>query len=328
VTPAARSAACHKCLYVTVDGAPNGGTVAILPKSLNGVTTVQGTFNNPSGVAFAPNGLTAYVADTGFNYQGNTVSVTNVAHPQVSATVNLPPGVGGPVDLVVSPSGGEVYVTTAQGVLVGINTTNDTATSLINFGQTNLNGIVISGTTLYVANTDRSTVDAVNTTNDAVTPISLAPGQPISLALSSTGILYASTNFGSGNTQLAEINTSTDHVTYVPLGGGGGGSYQDAAVTSNGKYVYVAGSGASPADTTAVVKTSNNQVTPLICPGPLNPNEFNSPDAIVANGGGAYVTNYQPGPDPVVKMSHNKCFDTPAAGGTNDSFPAGIAIQP
>ncbi|WP_186319210.1 IPT/TIG domain-containing protein [Streptomyces sp. SAJ15] len=182
----------------------------------------------PVSIAFRPDGLRAYVANSG----SGTVSVIDTAADTVTATVTVGTG---PWGVAVHPDGTRAYVTNSgSGTVSVINTTSNTVTATVTVGTTP-RGVALTpdGTRAYVANSDSGTVSVIDTTANTVTRITTATS-PTVLAASPDGTLVYATMTGAGSVTV--INPSTDTVTATLPGFSGP---QGISPTPDGRRLYV-----------------------------------------------------------------------------------------
>jgi YVTN family beta-propeller protein len=187
--------------------------------------------NSPHGLAFSPDGTTAYVT----NFQDGTVSVIDVATDAVSSTITLPvPAMSTPSfpwGVAVSPDGSKVYATDSVlnqvWVIDAATNTVDATTPTIAVGnQPTSVAFSPDSTTAYVTNFDSyagNTVSAIDVgSNSVAATITVgSPGSgPVAVAFSPGGSkAYVTLQ---GNATVAEIDVATQAVTAVPLTAAGG----------------------------------------------------------------------------------------------------------
>ena len=129
-----------------------------IPPPLNTVTNTITVGSDPWGVAFAPNGAYAYVANPG----SGTVSVINTATNTVTSTITVG---SSPWGVAIAPNGAYAYVANSGSSTVSvINTATNTVTSTISVGSAPL-GVAIApnGAYAYVTNYGGSTVSVLST---------------------------------------------------------------------------------------------------------------------------------------------------------------------
>jgi YVTN family beta-propeller protein len=125
----------------------------------------------PYGVAFTPDGPTAYVT----NNDAGTVSVIDVVSGTVTSTITVG---WGPAGVAFTPDGSNAYITnSADGTVSVIDVASGTVTSTIPVG-TNPVGVALApdGSTAYVTNSGSNTVSVI-TVNPAA-PVFTADTPP------------------------------------------------------------------------------------------------------------------------------------------------------
>lgn len=181
--------------------------------------------NDPTDIAFLPNGSKAFVT----NQASNTVSVIDVATNSQTATIPI----GEPVLRVMSaPDGSKVYVTTAMGHLVIVNTSDNTSSSIALGGS--LNGLALSPSkSMLYASSTTGVLYAVDVgTNSNVDSVTFN-GRPQELVVSLDGSkLFVANEVGA----LAVLDASTlANLATVPAVTGSFGM----ALTKDGTQLYV-----------------------------------------------------------------------------------------
>ncbi len=135
----------------------------------------------PVGVAFTPDGTTAYVANTG----SGTVTPIDVATNRPGAPIRLPLGTG-PFYVTFTPDGATAYVSGfVGGVVVPIDVAKRKAGAAIPVGlQADALLLTDDGATLYVTDFSSAMVTVVDTGTNGVTTAFFAGGiGPNGLAL-------------------------------------------------------------------------------------------------------------------------------------------------
>jgi YVTN family beta-propeller protein len=207
---------------------------------------------NPDDLAVSPDGSQLWVADTGPQTGPGSptdIEVISTATDKVTATLPLP---SAPAQVVFSPSGGTVYVTTAAGLWI-FNTATDRLADVIP-GLGDPHGIAVSpdGGTVYVTNTTDNVVEVIDAATARVTgtiPVGQLPWQ---LAVSHDGgTVYVA---DPDSNQVSVISTKTDTVTNtIPLAGGP----DTLALTPDGSQLWICG---ITSGILTVVDTSNDSV--------------------------------------------------------------------
>ncbi|WP_159072382.1 IPT/TIG domain-containing protein [Streptomyces sp. CMB-StM0423] len=205
----------------------------------------------PHSVAMRPDGLRAYVTNSG----GNTLSVIDTAANAVVTTI----GVGaGPWDAAVTPNGRYVYVTMpGSGTVAVVDTATDTLVGTVS-GLNAPRGLAVTpdGTRVYVANSGANTVSVISTATNTVTGTITVGNGPQVVTVRPDGLrAYVSNSPGGAVSVIATVsNTVVSTVTgfQAPLG---------VAAAPDGTRVYVANSGARQV---SVIGTATNTVTDTI----------------------------------------------------------------
>jgi YVTN family beta-propeller protein len=207
---------------------------------------------NPVDLAVSPDGSQLWVADTGPQTgQGapTEIQVISTATNQVTATLPLPTA---PEQLVFSPSGGTVYVTTPNGLWI-FNAATDRFAGVIP-GLGDPRGVAVSpdGSTVYVTNTVDNVVEVIDAATDRVTGTIPVGQEPWQLAVSSDGsTVYVA---DPDSNQVSVISTKTYTVTNtISLAGGP----DTLALTPDGSQLWVAGITSA---ILTVVDTSNDSI--------------------------------------------------------------------
>jgi len=191
----------------------------------------------PSGVAFAPDGSTAYVA----NQNADSVSVIDVATGTQTALITLPlitaqPHVG-PYGLAVNATGTRVYVADNYGNELSVidASTNTVLTTVPLTASPSEVQLSADGSILYVTETDGDVhlFDTATNTPDAITPTITIGANPFGLALSPDGstllVGYA------GGVRIVDTATETAGATVAV---GAGPAF--LAFAPDGTHAYVA----------------------------------------------------------------------------------------
>ena len=182
--------------------------------------------STPPHVVFNPEGTTAYAT----LQTGQALAVVDVASNRRTAKVPL---ASDGFNLIVSPNGRRVYVTTANGTLYVITAiTNQVVTTL--FVGAAANGLAWSpdGSVLYVSSRDAGTVVAINRSTNTITRTYTVGGMPQRLVVAPDGSELYVANEVSG---LDVVKVASGAVTSIPFGTAGYG----VGLTPGGGRLYV-----------------------------------------------------------------------------------------
>jgi YVTN family beta-propeller protein len=205
--------------------------VSVIDTTTNTVVATIDVGNSPNGVAFSPDGSTAYVTNRG----NDTVSVIDTATKAVVATVD----VTGDLFLnavVVAPAGttnaGSIYVigydiTAGEDSVSVIDPVTLTPALLALLGDQNVNSVAVSPTTgdIYVAgfnsNTYENTASVISPTGTVSGPIVLDNhSEGTGIAITADGTYVYVTGPGEGGDVVSIIKTADNSVTTVTTGTG------------------------------------------------------------------------------------------------------------
>ena len=266
------------------------GTVYVTNLNINSVTSINASnahatvlhasnpqLNGPLGIAIAPDGLTAYVTNSG----GNTVRPIDLQTTPPSFEAPIKVG-GGPAAIAIAPNGVTAYVTNFNSNTVSpINLQSGKAGAPIAVGSGPWSiAVSPSGGFVCVSNSEATSVSVINTATRAVTtlPVSSAP-QAIAIAPDGATAYVANGSIISV-INLASSPPSLKGSISVPGGPLG------IAITPDGK--------------TAITANNDNTVTPInlttspaSAGAPLSVGSLSQPDgiAISPDGKTAYVAN-------------------------------------
>jgi YVTN family beta-propeller protein len=207
---------------------------------------------NPDDLAISPDGSQLWVADTGPQTGPGSptdIEVISTATDKVTATLPLP---AAPAQVLFSPSGSTVYVTTAAGLWIYNAATDRVAGVIPGLGEPRGVAVSPNGSTVYVTNTNGNTVEVINAATDRVTATIPVGQEPWQLAVSPDGsTVYVA---DPDSNQVSVISTANDTVTNtISLAGGP----DTLAVTPDGSQLWVAGITSS---ILTVIDTSNDSV--------------------------------------------------------------------
>jgi YVTN family beta-propeller protein len=170
-------------------------------------TVVVGS--TPPHVVFNPAGTKAYAT----LQTGQGLAVVDVASNTLTRTVPLS---SDGFNLIVSPDGARVYVTTADGTLYVINAATNTIITTLAVGAA-ANGLAWSpsGSVLYVSSRDAGTVVAINPVTNSITRTYTVGGMPQRLAVAPDGSELYVANEVSG---LNVVNVASGAVSRMSFG--------------------------------------------------------------------------------------------------------------
>lgn len=192
-------------------------------------TVSTGPGSHPIGLAYSPDGNTAYVT----NLFTNNVGVIDVASSQQVATIST--GDASPFVVRVSPDGRQLFVATNTSLVFIVNTTSRRIYKTVEVGFAP-NGFAVSsdGQTIYVSAFLGGTVSEVDMSSGKVRRTFFVGGTPQDMAINRKGTrLYVANEAGA----LNEIDLLTGTILPdIPLAGGGFG----VGVTPDDGEAYVA----------------------------------------------------------------------------------------
>jgi YVTN family beta-propeller protein len=212
--------------YVTnnQDG-PSGNTsiINVGTNTVTGVITSNVGWPNgwtggvyPSGVAFNPNGTTAFIAYhgvcNGADRGNEVVGVINVA---TDAMIGYISGNGCPNSIAFSPSGNLAYVTLAYAggavEVLAISGTTVTNPNNINIGTYPTDSVAFnpSGTLAYVSDGGNATVSVINVATNTVTKNIGVGVSPYGMALNPSGTLAYVSNYVNNTVTVVNVTTGT-----------------------------------------------------------------------------------------------------------------------
>lgn len=239
------------------------------------VATIQGSFNNPLGLAINPTGTLVYIANRAPN-SPRGITVIDIATNTVVDTIT---GLADPADIAIAPDGTRAYVTnqTTPGSVDVIDLATNTLTDNIPVGDGPF-GIAITpdGTTAYTANLGGDSVSVIDlATNSVVDTITGVTGANVITITPDGTTAYVSNIFSSS---VFAIDLSTQVITTITVGS----APEGIAITPDGAMAFVANSGTN---TVSVIDIASNSVTATITVG-------NAPEtiSITPDGTRAYVT--------------------------------------
>ena len=182
--------------------------------------------STPPHVVFNPAGTKAYAT----LQTGQALAVVDVASNTRTALVPL---ASDGFNLIVSPDGRRIYVTTADGTLYVIRAATNTVITTLFVGAA-ANGLAWSpdGSRLYVSSRDAGTVVAINPETNSITRTYTVGGMPQRLAVAPDGTELYVANEISG---LNVVNVASGAVSSKSFGTAGYG----LGLTPGGNRLYV-----------------------------------------------------------------------------------------
>ncbi|HEU5261019.1 MAG TPA: hypothetical protein VFU41_06280 [Gemmatimonadales bacterium] len=186
-----------------------------------GITTTQTrtvdgfipTGDTPTGLAFSPDGLSAYVTNQG----SQNVGVLSVATAQQVATVFTPAGL--PFVVRVSPDGSRLFIATSNGTVYIVDTQTRQITGSVEVGFAP-NGFAVNpdGRIIYVSAAFSGTVTELDMFSGAVLRTFAVGGVPQDMAVTRNGArLYIANEAG----YLNEVDLQTgEQAATITLAGG------------------------------------------------------------------------------------------------------------
>lgn len=182
--------------------------------------------STPPHVVFNPEGTKAYAT----LQTGQGLAVVDVASNRRTAKVPL---ASDGFNLIVSPNGRRVYVTTADGTLYVISAATNRVITTLFVGEA-ANGLAWSpdGSVLYVSSRDAGTVVAINPATNTITRTYTVGGMPQRLVVAPDGSELYVANEVSG---LNVVNVASGTVSSTSFGTAGYG----VGLTRGGNRLYV-----------------------------------------------------------------------------------------
>lgn len=257
------------------------------------LNTVNSTISqaNIGTLAIRPDGKEAWVV-----VQAGSIAIVNTSTLTVTGSIGV--GTNGNNYIAFSPNGKYAYVTDSS--LPGIwqiNVSTHAVTSLLT-GLSGVLGICVSpdGSTLYAASASAATAWAINAATGAIlSTLSLTAstfGTPIITPDGNT--LYVPIDRTITTVDVFAVNNNYT-ASSITVGTGPTG----AAITPDGRYVYVANNGST---NVSVIDTSTNTVTATISVG-------NAPNRVWASTDGLWVYVSTTAGITIIQVSTNTVFN-------------------
>lgn len=225
-------------------------TASFSPTALAGPRVIE-VGSEPVGIAVAPDGPHAYVANSG----SNTVSVIDITNGAVTGTIVVGTA---PWGVAIAPDGLRVYVSNVgSGTVSVIDTAAGTVVATIG-GFTLPQGLALTpdGARVYVANSGSATVSVIDTAAGTVTDTIAVGPVPHGVVVGPDGLRAYVTN-AAGNT-VSVINTLSRTVVATI---GGFILPHGLALTPDGTRLFVANSGGT---TLAIIDTATNAISATV----------------------------------------------------------------
>ena len=280
--------------------APSGEFAYIANRAAGVLTVFDTTRNVPTGlipvpdggpqfVAFAPDGLRAYVSIFNQDYSLNEVGVLDTSTGAFIARV---PTGKRPFALDVSPDGRKVFVPNHDsGSLTVIDTATNTVTNTLALAP-NPHWVDFSpdGTRLYAANHESNVITTVDTTNDAVLGTVAVGKSPHSIVRHTTKPLVFNANYDDSTVSVTDINSGRVVAT-VPTAS----HPQDITLSADGKHAYLA---TVDANIIQVMDTATYEIV-----GEVQTGRGPTSIAVTPDGRQGYATNLLDGSVTVINLA-------------------------
>jgi 6-phosphogluconolactonase (cycloisomerase 2 family) len=278
--------------------------------------TITG-LTSPTGIAFSPNGLFAYISNTGnstisqFSRNNTTGALTPLTPSSVAVTNSTH-------RLVMSPDGTTLYSNgygNGQISQFGVNTTTGLLTALtpdtISTSGTNPWGLCISpdGTSVYCTNFFGTTGIAQFSRDigtgllTALTPATVTPDQyPYTMQMAPSGLFVYVINGGTDTIQQFSRDIGTGLLTPLTpanISAVGASGITGSAISPDGKSLYVGGNASGTIDNFSIDTITGllTYVSTIATAG--------DPQQIAIAPDGATVYTYNLGPDTMNQYSRN-----------------------
>ena len=163
--------------------ATDSNSVTVIDSDSDQIMTNIPVGQNPVRLAMTPDGLKAYVSNTG----SDTVSVINTLNRSLTTTIST--GYPGPQEITVTPDGGRVFVVHQySGYVSAIDTATDTLITNVAIPGNEAKDVLATpdGRFVYVANYSASEVSVIDTSTYLVSNIA-TPAGPRRLAITPGG---------------------------------------------------------------------------------------------------------------------------------------------
>jgi YVTN family beta-propeller protein len=229
----------------------------------------------PIGVAFRPDGATAYIANAG----ADTVNVIDVASGTVTATI--PVGYH-PIGVAFAPDGATAYVANFNSDTVSvIDVASGTVTNTIPVGDgPHSVAFTPDGNTAYVTSVNGNTVSVIDVASGTVTATIPVGTIPADVAFTPDGNTAYVTNANDDTVSVIDVASGTVTAT-IPVGDWA----HFVAFTPDGNTAYVTNANSA---TVSVIDVASGTVTATIPVG-----DWPTGVAFMPDGNTAYIANHQ-----------------------------------
>lgn len=241
-------------VYVTNQGANQGGTVSVIETATNTVAATVPIGRFSTDIAITPDGAFAYLGS-----YPDQVEVISTATNTVVETIDV--GSGSPVGVAITPDGAFVYVNqwSSPGRVSVIATATNTVVETIDVAGNWDLAVTPDGASVYLAATRVTVIEAA--TNTVAAYIDTGSGGAHDVAMSPDGrYAYVTINsFTGGVAVIATATRAVEDMISVPV------NVRSLAITPDGAFIYVThGPPSGGPGIVYVISTSSNEVVDTI----------------------------------------------------------------